>query len=578
MEQLKPILSGLFRNHFWILCGVIAPVLMGGWFTETARMQDERDTRVKDIKGWFDDVSAVTDEPEHPNTIANTGMDQFIEELKAEVNEAWEYQYEQQAKILVWPEELKQDFIDRVENIRPIEQMAPDEDPLGPSLRERYRDYIQAELPKLARIVGAKWAPSAGGGMEEGGGMFGAIGGGGGMSGGATKGEPAEEDDEDFAVTWSASDQSDLQFSRFDWSSKGSLVPSSLEILYAQEDLWVLRALMNIVADTNTDESGSNLGIIKEIVSIKMGGDATESAGSIGSAAAGGMSALDRSFLGGDDEEGGSRGGGGMDIFGGMSRGPVDPAQNRYVDTNYKPIRASTLRTVLSPENDKVQNKEEVYLVVAKRMPVRLNLIMDSRKVHRLISACGNSDLVVEVRQVRINTNDLDASGMGGLSDSDNPMAMMGVEVEVQVDDETTGFEALGGGPESGGGDLSSGALAEMDIEEEPPIWELPVQIYGIVYIYNPVNRQKLQLSDEELAKADGVDPTTVETTPAETPADTTTTEPPAAETATPDTEADGSTDAATDGSTDTTTDGTPDPNEITTDAAANPAPAAPAP
>ncbi len=100
----------------------------------------------------------------------------------------------------------------------------------------------------------------------------------------------------------------------------------------------------------------------------------------------------------------------------GMGMGmELDPADNRYVDTQFKPIAAADLRTKMASSDP-----ADAPYVVAKRIPVRLRFSkMDQRKLNKLIAECGNTGtpenprLVLEVRQVRVNGAAVSTSGMG---------------------------------------------------------------------------------------------------------------------------------------------------------------------
>ena len=75
----------------------------------------------------------------------------------------------------------------------------------------------------------------------------------------------------------------------------------------------------------------------------------------------------------------------------------VDPAEKRYVDKNYQPLAGEALRAAMTSTDP-----EDAYLAVAKRMPVRMRFQMDQRAIPRLLLACSNSPLTIEVRQVRV--------------------------------------------------------------------------------------------------------------------------------------------------------------------------------
>lgn len=538
--DVSTFFKGVLRHHFWILCGVIAPLLLGGWFTTTGRMQEETEEGVDRIKTKYEAAQKLRSEVDHPNTSSEKGLDKLIDELQDEIYLAWGKQYERQEEILTWPPELGEDFINRVEQYQPIEsfEYSPRPNPeheLLPTYRERYRNYIKKELPKLAEIVRAKWAASGPSAAPitplSGAGDFGGFGTEGAPSAGNTPADTAAE--QELIVEWDPADQS-AHSRRFDWRNTPDKTPRTVDILYAQEDLWVLTGLMKIIAAANSDATGSYNATVREIMSIHLGSEVGSSEGSIGTG--GGedaAAAFENMWNSGSDVTAGGPSAG--DMLGTTKR-LTDPVDDRYVDADYNPIPAEELREVVLSDNPK---PTDAHLFVAKRMPVRLKLKLDTRRINRFIAACGNAELMVEIRQVRINPSGMD--GTGGIGGGDDAMMMMGMEVETSDpnDDQSSGFEALGGGPDMGRkSDPLADALAGMEIEEEEPDYILPVEFYGMVYIYNPVNTEKLDL-EQVVAETTAEDVPAVETTEAtgveEEPTTTTeATEPTAGETTAP--------------------------------------------
>jgi hypothetical protein len=102
------------------------------------------------------------------------------------------------------------------------------------------------------------------------------------------------------------------------------------------------------------------------------------------------------------------------------------PDQGRYVDATGVPI------TGPPPPGEPF-----------KRMPVYLELIVDQREIPKLLVECANAPMPVEVRQLRINPD------QGG-----------------------------GGGSPAGGQAGKGGA--------ERTSFDVPIQLSGIIYIYNP--------------------------------------------------------------------------------------------
>jgi hypothetical protein len=97
-------------------------------------------------------------------------------------------------------------------------------------------------------------------------------------------------------VVWTSSDQGRLLGAHFDWSSQPDQAPTTLQLLYAQEDLWVLTALMYIIRRTNGEVESRHEAVVKTIESIMIGRSAVGRAGQItrlgGAAMGGGMSPM----------------------------------------------------------------------------------------------------------------------------------------------------------------------------------------------------------------------------------------------------------------------------------------------
>jgi len=210
-----------------------------------------------------------------------------------------------------------------------------------------------------------------------------------------------------------------------------------------------------------------------------------------------------------------------------------DPALNRYVDDKYQPLAPERLRGAL-----KSTTPEDALLAVAKRMPVRIRVVLDQRKLNVLLAQCGNSKLPVEIRQVRINRppaapgagaggggsyaggegggmpggfggggfagGGFGGGGFGGGEGGGMPGGFGGGGF---------GGGGFGGGGFGGGAPIPGGFGGGMpgggeggfgqpgrsgmvpgsvtaDATVDPNI--IHVELYGIVYIYNPANKEQL--------------------------------------------------------------------------------------
>ena len=545
----KGFMRKLKRVHFWILCPMVILVGMICWWLAVGSIKKETEGNEQTISKLFKDIEEIGRESKHANEQVQEGMNALLDRRRSEVGDAWQMRVDQQtaaAAILTWSEELGAEFISQVKDLRPIEravQFPPKpEKEMSRRLRRSYRDYIKDELPKLAESIGAKWLVGSGNGrisrpgrQEEGEGQpMGEgqrrMGEGQRMMPGMRSSGPSAA--EQTVVGWDAANQQQLQDQHFDWSSggrgptgrvgrqtqTGEIVPSMLEILYAQEDLWVLRSIMRVIQQTNGDAKTRFNAAVKEIHEIEIGRYAGQTRGRVERVVAeapttpgrpgrpgmpGRPQEMQRGQMegrppgrpggrhGGGGHGGQSEGGGGMMVIG------EDPAEFRYVDENYQPLSAQDLRDALNAEN---VSADKAYLAVAKRIPVRLKLKVDQRKLNKLLAECASAELTIEVRQVRINAKD--DGGMGSMSML--PTMPMGREGE-------GGGHAGGHGGGHGGQSSErgysrgarSGNVATSTADEELFQYDVDVELYGIIYIYNPVDNKLLGI-EEEVAPEQG--------------------------------------------------------------------------
>jgi hypothetical protein len=165
--------------------------------------------------------------------------------------------------------------------------------------------------------------------------------------------------------------------------------------------------------------------------------------------------------------------------------GAGDPAEGRYVDKDYKPLAASKIRS------DVTSSPDEVYLAVAKRMPVRLVCQIDQRKIHKLLTECGNSPLTVEVRQVRIGGDAGKGGAAGGYGSSYGSSYGASSSFSGLGDDsDESGLPSYGSGGMFGGSSSDSARALAQSLND------VTVEVYGIVYIYNPVNKKALSIDE----------------------------------------------------------------------------------
>jgi len=501
MDQVKAQLAVAAKYWFWIATALVTLLSVGIWWVSSGKLLTEFEAARTKINGEAQKVTQVRGTLDtHPNDISHQQMEKLLETRTDSVMEAWTSVYNRQRDILVWPvEELKEDFVREFADLVPIESKVdfptPEADEKETTLRNRYRFYIGNVLPNIAEIAKTKWtanfdkpatgiggmgADSFGGGSES----YGATVSPGGsemMYGGP--GAAGAARDEGPLVTWDTSSQEKLLSDLFPW--RGGQ-PTTLDVLYSQENLWILRQLMQIVAAVNGDAGQRFQAKIRGINRISIGRSVPTVAGSVSKPArAGGAGAQGLDMFGGSDGSmmdgmpstdmmSGGPGMMGDSAMGGPAASAVDPGDNRYVDTQGVPVTASQLRSALSSKSP-----TDAFMAVAKRVPVMMTFKMDQRSVPELLAVCGSVPLMVEVKHVRI----LPASGVGAMTGTGGAGNQMG---------SAPMGASFGGSP---GGDMYGGSgegnYGATATSEQFPL-DMLVEVYGIIYIYNPPQTEAL--------------------------------------------------------------------------------------
>ncbi len=186
----------------------------------------------------------------------------------------------------------------------------------------------------------------------------------------------------------------------------------------------------------------------------------------------------------------------------------------RYVNENFEPILADDVRNILKGTELPEDNLE---MIVSKRVPVRFACRMDERKIPEFLTACYQwgqdgdkpSPFIFEVWQVRINRHTpgegIELQG----AHTENRSGGAGNQLTAAEKAEQLASSAGGGGGgnvgleggEADPGEAAGGTSSSSSGAVETRIgYDVDVEFYGIVKIYNPVNETLLtgQATDEE--------------------------------------------------------------------------------
>ena len=151
MEKLQPFLLGLKKHYFWVVCGLMTILFMVAWLISTGSLEDRFNTRVGQINSSFQKNKSIQGIENHPNENSNAKMDEEIKAKIAEVEQAWQYQYEYQKGVLVWPQSMDNEFLTQVQSLTPIEKSVKFPIEEEQELDTRWRDYYTLYRPRASQ-------------------------------------------------------------------------------------------------------------------------------------------------------------------------------------------------------------------------------------------------------------------------------------------------------------------------------------------------------------------------------------------------------------------------------------------
>lgn len=523
MDQLKEQLIKIKPFAFWIACGVILVGSLATWYMATGALNAQHAEQLQKIKTAFTSLQGIQPKlANHPNLATQEQMGKLTQAYGEEIAKGWELQYKKQEEVLVWPASFDQDFQDAVKDLRPIEKVPVKADiklTIPDSLRRRYRDFIEDELPKLATTIGGRWyanrdetalqptQPALG-----------------------PNGQPIVEVDRSM-VLWSPENQKEILLGHFGFTARED-DPTTLDVLYAQEDLWVIQNIMGIIKRTNDTAEGRHDAAVKQIEYLRLGKTALGTAGQVmvvgpaSTTPGGGMPGYGEGMPMAPQPTAPQAGQPttGTPMAGSPPVNPTtstsfnvaDPGNWRYVDKNNVPLAGYQLREAIAPPAPgamtmtQTNPAETALLTVAKRMPIRIRLEIDQRKLNKLLTEFGNAPLPVEVRQLRINREPaplgspesffagIGAMGGGGAMPGATGGGAMPGATGGGVREGGGGYPAPGAmpGPRYGEGMPGGGTGTPLAVTRDATLDTnlIKLELYGIVYLYNPVNRTVLGL------------------------------------------------------------------------------------
>jgi hypothetical protein len=527
MSKAGDFIDKVKRHQFWILCGVVAVVGLVSWWLATRSLADTYAKSKAKIDGEYGKIGSVRQIDPHPNDDWEKQLREIVEKDRKEVENAWKQLYNlQKSKVYVWPADvLGQEFVDEVEALRPGEE-------LGDDKLDIYHNSVLKQFEKLAKLVDAEYEdPSQGS-------VFG------------RERQPVITQPLSAAqrkVIWY--DQATVQ-KPYDWAER----PTTKQVLYAQEEIWVLTAICEAIQAANAGSSGAHDAAVQIIEEMAVGYLAAEDypngekepgrvmrlKAPLASSSGGGYGYGGPPSGGGIGAEGGAEGGGGggrlarpprpdISASGGVQTGygsttagspggpgggagdataaPTESADYlnewRYVDGKSKPLTAAELATPPFHEY--------------RLMPWKVRMMVDQRKWDDLLVAFRNTVLPLSIRQVRVNPDTgpggLDPRGSGGSrgEGSRGGYGAAGGGYGATRGGHTSGRggygAGYGGGSKVGYGAGAGGRVAELSgggsSGTQGTLPTITLELRGVAYLVNPPDFSKIGVAGASAAASD---------------------------------------------------------------------------
>jgi len=367
-EGVRPFLAGVVRYHFWILAACVPLILLPVLSAANSVLRDNIAARQGQIDAKLSDLRTVTAEDPHPNETWSAAIDADTGRIEAETGAEWRRLWHSQAGLRVWSPTLGDDFL------RAIATLGPG-DKLGRPLLIRYQNMaprLVRELPaRMGVAIEAADQPAQAPAQAE---------------------APAAAAANLPPLTWNADDQARL-FASFDWTR----IPSTTQVVMAQEELWVYGMFCDVLASFTRGATGRHDSPLILVEKLAVGFPAIE--------AQPGAAGSKRLFVPPPDPSAPDSEEAPFDApppsgpetapqhprFGGAPQAAPSDDDFRswvYVDFSGKGLTAAQLAEA-SP--------------MFHLMPFTMRLVIDQRQLDRFLVMLATWPVPIDVRQVRIN-------------------------------------------------------------------------------------------------------------------------------------------------------------------------------
>ena len=300
MEQLK--LAWVYR--FWIVVGIVAIMPIISYVVDTRDLAKTAQKQANDLKAQKEQLEKGAQGP-NPNDNWAQEVTALKESLYGQVGVAWVDLYKKQLDVMTWPAAVKDEYI-----------AAGEEGVVDVNTRDTYQRLYLAQYNDLFKIV-----------------------------------EPLDQKGKGLVQMELNIVEKYVQ----PWALEVQDPPTVPEAWLAQEDIWLLRALLTVVAQANEGSTKLQESAVKEISEIRIGNDAS------------------------------------LDSQAKAKKEQLSPRGNAPPGAAGAPKGAP----------------REIKGTLYRQIPVYMRLIVDQPRLRAVLAEFGNQKIPMQVRQVAFNDIDI---------------------------------------------------------------------------------------------------------------------------------------------------------------------------
>lgn len=376
-DNMRPALAAITKYHFWILAAIVPLVLVPALIVGGADLRTRIAAQRRQIESKLGQAKGVTAVQPHPNEAWRTAIDADAAAVTQETLDEWRRFWHSQMALRIWPAELGDAFLNDVAKLQPGGKL--DRNSL---LRyQRMASQLVSALPRRMGVEDAMVAQPREGAPAD-------------------AARPAAPAALPSPLAWNPASQKRLH-DTFVWSR----VPTTTQIVLAQEELWVYGLFCDLIAGFVKGATGAHdsaLTWVDELmvgfpVNVETGKDRDRimlpkgAEGATDGAAPGMVDPSVGPEAGAQAPSNPRYTGSAQPVGGEQPAVPTEDAYRGwvYIDLSGKPLSPTDLAAA--------PDMQMVHL-----MPFVLRVVMDQRQIDRLLVTLAAVSVPIDVRQVRI--------------------------------------------------------------------------------------------------------------------------------------------------------------------------------